>query len=155
MKKIFYSLAVTMLLAAGSVITSCNSPSNKANKSEEKVQEAQRDLEETKADAELQQQKAATAEEWEAFKSESEIKIKENETRIENLKEKMMKPGVGLDSLRQKRINTLVDNNNKLKAKIKTYESNQSDWESFKQEFNHDMDELGKAFKDLTIDNKE
>jgi predicted RNase H-like nuclease (RuvC/YqgF family) len=154
MKKIFYSLAVTMLLTAGTVITSCNSPSNKANKSKENVEEAQRDLEETKADAELQRQKAATVEEWEDFKSESEIKIKENETRIEELKEKMMKPGDGIDSLRQKRINTLEEKNNKLKAMINTYESNQSDWESFKREFNHDMDELGKAFKDLTIDNK-
>ena len=27
-------------------------------------------------------------------------------------------------------------------------------WESFKTEFNHDMDELGNAFRDLTIDNK-
>jgi len=26
-------------------------------------------------------------------------------------------------------------------------------WEKFKAEFNHDMDELGKAFKDLTINN--
>jgi hypothetical protein len=31
---------------------------------------------------------------------------------------------------------------------------NQSDWVSFKREFNHDMDEIGKAFEDLTIDNK-
>ena len=27
-------------------------------------------------------------------------------------------------------------------------------WEKFKAEFNHDMDELGKAFKDLSVDNK-
>jgi hypothetical protein len=35
-----------------------------------------------------------------------------------------------------------------------TYEKKQSDWESFKREFNHDMDELGQALKDLTVDNK-
>jgi hypothetical protein len=29
----------------------------------------------------------------------------------------------------------------------------QSEWISFKNEFNHDMDELGKAFKDLTVQN--
>ena len=117
MKKIFYSLAVTMLLTAGTVITSCNSPSNKTNDSNEMVEEALRDLEEQKADAELKRQKMATAEEWEAFKSESEIKIKENEIRIEELKQKMMKPGVGLDSLRQNRINNLEEKNSKLKSK--------------------------------------
>jgi len=26
-------------------------------------------------------------------------------------------------------------------------------WEAFKTEFNRDMDELGKAFKDLTVNN--
>ena len=26
-------------------------------------------------------------------------------------------------------------------------------WEKFKTEFSHDMDELGKAFKDLTVKN--
>ena len=30
----------------------------------------------------------------------------------------------------------------------------QSNWESFKREFNHDMDEIGQALKDLTVDNK-
>ncbi len=144
MKKLFYLLAVTMLFAAGTVITSCNWSSNKANK----------DRKETQVDTELQQQKTATTEEWEEFKGESEIKIKENEIRIEELKQKLMQPGVTLDSLLQKRINALEEKNNNLKAKIKTFESDQSDWESFKREFNHDMDELGEAFKNLTIDNK-
>lgn len=29
-----------------------------------------------------------------------------------------------------------------------------SDWKSFKEEYNRDMDELGQAFKNLTVDNK-
>lgn len=29
------------------------------------------------------------------------------------------------------------------------------DWESFKREFNHDVDELGQALKDLTVDNEQ
>ena len=28
------------------------------------------------------------------------------------------------------------------------------EWKAFKREFNHDMDEFGKTFRDLTIDNK-
>ncbi|MBK6283604.1 MAG: hypothetical protein IPF54_14015 [Draconibacterium sp.] len=48
----------------------------------------------------------------------------------------------------------LEQKNNILRAKIESYESNQTDWESFKREFNHDMEELGMAFKDLTSDNE-
>ena len=142
MKNRFYSLAVTMLLFAGTVITSCNT-GNRQNKTNENVEDVQQ-----------QQQIVATPEEWAEFKSESERKIMENEARIQELKQKMMEPGVGLDSLRQNRIERLEEKNNELRVKIRTYENDQSDWESFKREFNHDMDEIGDAFKDLTIDNK-
>lgn len=30
---------------------------------------------------------------------------------------------------------------------------NKDQWESFKKEFNHDMDALGEAFRDITIKN--
>jgi phage-related minor tail protein len=33
-------------------------------------------------------------------------------------------------------------------------EKNQSDLESFKQEYNHDMEELGEALKDFRVNNK-
>lgn len=29
-----------------------------------------------------------------------------------------------------------------------------SDWQSFKEEFKHDTDEIDQALKDLTVDNK-
>jgi phosphoenolpyruvate-protein kinase (PTS system EI component) len=145
MKKTIYYLAVSIVVTAGLVVTSCNSPAKKAEKAQENVEEAQQ---------ELQQQKAATAEEWNEFKSESEVKIKKNEIRIAEIKAKKMKPGQALDSLHQKRIDALEEKNNNLRTKINDYERNQSDWESFKREFNHDMNEIGKAFEDLTIDNK-
>ncbi len=38
--------------------------------------------------------------------------------------------------------------------KMNDYKANgKENWEIFKKEFNHDMDELGKAFKDLTVKN--
>ena len=84
------------------------------------------------------------------------MKIKENELRIAELRAKIAKPGTGQksDSMNQNKIVNLKQRNDLLKAKIKTYESNHTDWESFKREYNHDVDELGNAFKDLTIDNK-
>lgn len=154
MKKTIYYLAVSIVVTAGLVVTSCNSPAKKAEKAKENVEETQQELREANADAELQQQKAATAEEWNEFKSDSEVKIKKNETRIAEIKAKMMKPGLALDSVYQRRINALEEKNNKLRTKVNDYERNQSDWESFKREFNHDMEEIGKGFEDLTIDNK-
>jgi len=32
-------------------------------------------------------------------------------------------------------------------------EDGKENWNAFKKEFNHDMDELGNAFKDLTVNN--
>lgn len=154
MKNTIYSLAIIAVFATGTAITSCNSPSKKLEKAKENVQEDQRDLNESKV--ELQEQKIATAEEWNFFKKEQEVKIKENELRIAELRAKIAKPGTGQksDSTNQNKIVNLKQRNDLLKAKIKTYESNHTDWESFKREYNHDVDELGNAFKDLTIDNK-
>jgi light-regulated signal transduction histidine kinase (bacteriophytochrome) len=85
---------------------------------------------------------------------ETELKIKENEIKIAGLKAKIMKPGEILDPLRQKRIEELEERNNELKAELRNYNRSNSDWETFKREFNHDMEELGKALKNLTVDNK-
>ena len=66
----------------------------------------------------------------------------------------MKKSGKTLDAVYEQRIDTLEKKNRDLKARVDAYDKSQSDWESFKREFNHDMDELGQAFKDLTVDNK-
>jgi len=155
MKGIINSLVLTFGLATGIAITSCNSPSKKMEKAREDVQEDQRDLNESKA--ELQEQKVATEEEWNVFKKEQEVKIKENELRIAELRAKIAKPGTGhkSDSTSHNKIVNLEQRNNLLKEKIKAYESNHTDWKSFKREYNHDVDELGNAVKDLTIDNKD
>jgi len=45
--------------------------------------------------------------------------------------------------------------NKRLKEKLDSYKNDaDSDWHSFKREFNHDMDELGHSLKDFTVDNK-
>lgn len=66
----------------------------------------------------------------------------------------MKKSGKTFDAMYEKNIMALEQKNKDLRTKISNYESNQSDWESFKREFNHDMDEQGQAIKDLTVNNK-
>jgi len=154
MKKVIITLAVSTMLIAGAIFTSCKSPAQKEDAAKAKAEEAQQDLNSAQKDANAEAQKVATAEEWKAFKSESELKIKDNEIRIAELKAKMKKPGKVFDSMYEKKIDNLEQQNRDMRVRMDAYEKSQSDWESFKTEFNHDMDELGKALKDLTVDNK-
>jgi len=139
---------------AGVIFTSCQSTAQKQDAAQAKVQEARQDLNAAKQDANAIGQELATAEEWRIFKSESEVKIKDNEIRIGELKVKMSKPGETFDELYAKKIANLEQQNRDMRARLIAYENSQSNWETFKREFNHDMDELGKALKDLTVDNK-
>lgn len=154
MKKTIISYAIASTLVAGLILTGCQSASQKEEAAKENVQEAKEELKEVRDDANKEAQKVASAEEWKTFKMETAEKIRNNEIRIAELKVKMKKPGKILDGLYEKRIEALEQRNNDLKMRIENYEKNQSDWESFKREFNHDMDELGQAFKDITVDNK-
>jgi len=143
MKKTILSIAIATLVT-GAIFTGCQTQAEKRESAKENLQ-----------DAKVEAQKVATAEEWELFKSESEVRIIENENRIAELKVKMKKPGKVLDTQYEKRIDELEQKNRELKTRIENYEKSQSDWESFKREFNHDVDEIGQALKDLTVDNEQ
>lgn len=154
MKSLVYNFLAALLILAVSFFTSCQSSSNKMEEANEDVAEAREDLQEAKDEAKAVAIKVATEEEWRVFKSDAEVKIKSNEIRIDELKVKMKKPGTNNDEMYVKNIESLEQKNKDLKNWIGTYETNQTDWESFKREFNHDMDELGQSLKDLTVDNK-
>ena len=154
MKKIILTLVVATAFLAGTMLTGCQSSAQKEASARDNVQEAKQDLKNVQEDANAEAQKLANAEEWKTFKSDAEITIRNNEIRIADLKVKLNKPGTVLDPMYVKKIETLEQQNKDLKKRIEDYEKNQSDWETFKREFNHDMDELGRALKDLTVDNK-
>jgi len=144
---------VTVFLT-GSVLTGCQSSAKKEASARDNLQEAKQDLKEVQKDADEEAQKLANAEEWKTFKSDAEVTIRNNEIRIADLRVKMAKQGTVLDPMYEKKIEALEQQNKDLRKRIEDYEKSQSDWETFKREFNHDMDELGKALKDITVDNK-
>jgi hypothetical protein len=147
MKKNIISHILVASLISVVIFTGCGPSTPREEDAKAEVKEAKNELNEAK--------RAATAEEWQAFKDESEVKIKNNEIRMAELKVKIKKSGKELDALYQNKVDALEQQNKAMKARIDTYEINRTnDWESFKREFNHDMDELGKAMKDLTVDNK-
>jgi DNA-directed RNA polymerase subunit N (RpoN/RPB10) len=139
---------------AGIIFTGCKSATEKQKAAQDKVLDARKDLIDAKKDANAASIVVATEEEWAIFKKESELKIKENEIRIAELNAKIKKPGEIFDELYVKRIATLEQQNKDMKIRLLAYEKEQSNWASFKREFNHDMDAIAEAFKDLTVNNK-
>ena len=145
MKRLILSLASGMF-TAGVLLTSCNSPADKLENSKEKVEEAKQDLAEAKEDY---------ADQYAKFKLESEERITANEKVIMDLKEyskaKKSEAKVSYD----KTIADLEAKNQAMKVKVRDYkDEGDVKWKSFKEEFNHDMNELGAALKDLTVNNK-
>jgi chromosome segregation ATPase len=154
MKRTIFIISVATFLLFVAILIGCQSSAQKEEAARDKVQDAKQNLEEVQDKANAEAQKVATAEEWKAFKIETEEKISNNEKSIAGLKVKIKKPGKTLDALRENKIDKLEKMNSDLKTRLEAYEKNQSDWVSFKIEFNNDMDELGKAINDLMVDNK-
>lgn len=146
MKKTIFTLAIATFVVTTSLM-SCKPSTKEEIEATENAKEANKELIEAK--------KAATAEEWEAFKKSGDSIVDKNDARIAELKLKMKKTGNSVDAKYEENLAALEQKNKDLKAKMKDYKNDaNADWQSFKTEFNHDMDELGNALKDLTVDNK-
>lgn len=110
-----------------------------------KAAEARKDLKEAKIDS---------AEDFHKFKKEAEYKIKENQKKIAELKAKKSSDSKKIKKNYDKKVLALEQKNNELKNKIKKADDTKTNmWTSFKRGFNHEMDELGRAFKDMNADN--
>lgn len=154
MKKSLFSLSAAVLFVATTFLTSCQSPEKKVENANEKVAEAKQELTEAQKTAQFEAKKAADAVEWQKVKAEWNLKVKENEKELADLKAKMKKNGKKMDAAYKEKVDMLDKQSTALKNRIADYDKSPSEWESFKREFTHDMEEFGKAFKDLTVDNK-
>lgn len=154
MKQLILLLAVIAAIIAGTLFTGCESAAKKSADANETLKDAKTDLKTAEKDAAAAAQKAADAADWKQFKIESEGKIMANENLIGQLKEKKKSSGKTLDAAYTKTIEELEQKNKNLKARMEAYEKGQTEWQSFKTEFNHDMDALGKALADLGVNNK-
>jgi outer membrane murein-binding lipoprotein Lpp len=152
MKKTIFTLFFTTLIA-GVVLIGCKPSTKEGEESQENVQDANEKVEDAKDDLTMAKQ-AASAEEWKAFQDNTDSIINENEIQITELKSRMKEAGKSIDANYKKTIVILEEKNKELKARMDTYKNDSnSDWQSFKREFKHDKDELGKALKDLTLKN--
>jgi chromosome segregation ATPase len=144
MKKPIYAFAFSMMIA-GAVLTSCESKEKKVEDAQEKVQDSKEELKEAQRELNA---------EYPSYRKDMEQRIIDNDKRIADLKAKLNEPGKKpLDNMRKDRIDELERKNADLRSRLYGYEKERGDWESFKREFNHDMDEMGNSINDLGKNN--
>jgi hypothetical protein len=144
MKNYLLILAFSGLVLA-SVNQSCSSPESKVKDAGLEVIDAQKKLDESnqKYNQEIENYRKVTAENVAA----NYQMITDYNTRLILNKKKM-------DADTQIKIVELEKKNNQMKARMDNYKADGADkWESFKKEFDYDMEELRSSFKGLTNDN--
>lgn len=150
MKNSIFMLA----LIAGTLFTGCKNNEEKKEDAVEDVIEASDDLNKVNNDINKDAMTKANDAEWQTYKMAANKTIMENETRIAELQTAMKKPGKNFDDSYKSSIEDLEEKNTSLKNRINDYENNQTDWDTFKREFDSDMEGLGKAFKNISVNNK-
>ncbi|MEI6682471.1 MAG: hypothetical protein WCO44_07575 [Bacteroidota bacterium] len=144
MKKTIFALAAGMLLA-GALMTGCTTSAEKVDNAQDKVSQANKELD--------QANKEYLAD-VESYKKETAERIAANDKALSDLKASIAQDKHAVKADYNRRIAVLEQKNAEMKMKMAGYQANgKAQWQSFKAEFSHDMDELGKAFKDLTVKN--
>lgn len=152
MRKFFLALAAIAFMSLTIATSYGQAPDKKSEKARENLKEAKSDVVDAKQD--LKEAQKDSVSEYQSFKKESELKIKDNEKSIADLKLKSDKVEAKNKATYQDKIRELEAKNAKLKSNLENYkEDGAAKWTSFKTEFNRDMNELGKAIKDLTVNN--
>ncbi|MFZ4520926.1 MAG: hypothetical protein ACOYNC_04440 [Bacteroidales bacterium] len=144
MKKTILAFAASTFIASA-MITGCSSSAQKVENAQENVVEANKDLD--KANQEYLADIAA-------YRMETASTIAANEERIKGFNARIEKEKKSARAEYQKKIAVLEQKNSDMKMRLENYKEEGKDkWLVFKAEFSHDMDEMGKAFTDLTVKN--
>lgn len=144
------TLAVTMVIG-GLIFSGCHTETRKINYSIANGAESTQDLKKGMKEASEELKNALNVQDWLIFKKVSEFKIRDNDIRIAELKVKMQRRGMKPDPIYRKKLNGLENVNLEMKKKLRVYSENQYEWNSYKNEFKHDLDQLGQTLTDLTI----
>lgn len=145
MKRSIYTLAFALLIT-GTSLVSCKQTSDEST-----IETNTEEVEGTS----VMVKSTTQNKEWEAFKISTDSTINRNEMRIAELKVRMQDTKKSVDSSYQNKVIQLEEKNQEMKMKLDNYQNDAGEnWDSFKTELNHDMNEIGNALKDLTVDNK-
>jgi hypothetical protein len=144
MKKSILKLSLIAVLAV-SVTTACKSPGEKLNQANENATEANNELEKANEDYlnDIADYKIRMSEVTAA-----------NDKSIAEFKERIAMQKAEAKEDYKAKIAELEKKNSDNRKKMDDYKANgKENWANFKAEFSRDMDELGAAFKDLTVNN--
>jgi len=148
MKKLIAPIAGIAFLA-GAILSGCETSAEKVENARENLQNAREDVLTSKI--ELDQ---ALQDSVQISKTEFKQIISDYEKSIADLKHKANKLKDANKVAYEKALSELERKNNQLKKSLEEYKAEGADqWTSFKNEFMHDMNELGMAINDLTKNN--
>jgi hypothetical protein len=150
MKKLVLSLAVVAFLA-GTISTSFGQvPDKQSVKARENLKEEKKDVVVAKQDLKVAQKDSVS--EYQKLTKESEIKFKSNEKSISDLRAAITKNNSKEQATDQKKVSILEDKNNSLKKELAEYKVlGQTQFTTFKTEYNRDQDQLAKELMDFNI----
>lgn len=144
MKKSISTIVASFLLTAV-VLTSCNNSGEKLENAEENLKEANQELNEANEEYLL---------EIENYKRETAAKNEKNQQSIIEFEARIAGEKKEVREEYQKKIAELEQKNTDTKRRLDNYKAiSKEEWEKFKAEFSHDMEEIGKAYNDLTTNN--
>ncbi len=133
-------LVVVTVFITGTMFMSCQSSSEKVDQAKENVIEAEQELNQAIKDSIVQ------------FRKESEQQISVYEQSIADLKAKIATEKKDVKATYEKSLAELQQKNELLKTKLNDFKDDEIDkWDSFKTEFNSDMNDLGTAIKNFTV----
>lgn len=136
---------MSMIIVITLFLGSCNDSSKKLENAKEDVKKAEQEL--TNANNTLALDVAE-------YRKQMNLKIAANNARIDELNKQLKTFKDNKNKEKEVRIADLKKRNSELETKIKEYnQTDKSNWDKFKQEFNSDMESLGNGFADLTTDN--
>ncbi|MBP1644621.1 MAG: hypothetical protein H6Q16_196 [Bacteroidetes bacterium] len=145
MKKTIFILSITMLMS-GTILVGCLS-------SDEKVEAARNNVNDANKEVQIANQELSQAKQDSIllFRQEAAERISMNKKSIADFKLKISKENKIQKAKNEKRLAELEKRNNLLEKSLADYKDDEkTKWSEFKIEFNNDLDELGKAFKNLT-----
>ncbi len=145
MKKSNLIIVACALLISTAFISCNNSQEHKLKEAKEDVVEAENNLTETNEEY---------LEDMEKYKIETGEKITQNKKIIADFNARIATDKAEAKAEYQEKIKNLDKKNTDMQKRMDDYKSEgKAHWDNFKSEFAHDMEELGKALKDLTVKN--
>ncbi|WP_178985565.1 hypothetical protein [Winogradskyella helgolandensis] len=156
---------IIIVFMTGTVLTSCGETSKQDAKAvKQDAKELSKDLKQGAEDS-SKEIKNAVELDWKKFKATSETAIENTENEIKNLRDKIAEASNAEKEKLNEELDKLEQKNNELKEKVaqraKAFNEDMIDFndtakaneKKFEREFNHDMQELGNALKDLFKNN--